>query len=181
MARRHRLVRYAAAAYKPQCPVSAPIHCTGKHARSLPRARAAKAPALPSRLEDPMFHGLVVVLLGLIPTAPAQDGKDLVAYVEKLGGTAKQVVYYDTDGKKIEKGLYLVDLKGKKVSDEDVRQLARMKGLHNLDLSFTQVTDKGVEHLGGVQELNGLDLVGTRVTDAVIPHLRKPPGLHYLN
>ena len=39
-----------------------------------------------------MFHGIAAVLLGLVPAAPAQDGKDLVAYVEKLGGTAKQVV-----------------------------------------------------------------------------------------
>src|SRR5205807_185712 len=116
--------------------------------------------------------GKELVLLRAIASGARLSGKDLAIFVEKLGGKAKRVPWPK------DRVAYHVDLRGTKVTDDDLLPLGQMKGLDSLDLSFTAVTDKGIAHLAGSAELASVELIGTRVTNAAIPHLRKIPKLH---
>src|SRR5262249_27098558 len=113
-----------------------------------------------------MFSTISAFALCLLPGATPQDGKDLHVLVEKLGGKVERLPYPKDEVN------YSVDLKGTKVTDDDLVPLTKFKEMKGLDLSFTAVTDKGVEHLVGAAGLRHLDLVGTRVTDAAVKHLR---------
>ncbi|HSJ63503.1 MAG TPA: hypothetical protein VK922_06290 [Gemmatimonadaceae bacterium] len=65
-----------------------------------------------------------------------------------------------------------LDLAGSRgVTDDGLRQLARLSRLYHLDLSGTSVTDRGMDVLASLSALRSISLAGTRVTDAGITHL----------
>jgi hypothetical protein len=67
-----------------------------------------------------------------------------------------------------------LDLGGSRaVTDEGVRQLARLPALKHLGLSGTAVTDRGLEVLRDLPALQTLSLGGTRVTDEGLAHLAR--------
>ena len=59
-----------------------------------------------------------------------------------------------------------LDCHGLKVTDSDVKELARLKNLRLLRLNGTQVTNAGLKHLAGLSELQAVDLGDTQVSDA---------------
>ena len=69
----------------------------------------------------------------------------------------------------------------KALTDDGVRQLARMPQLRHLDLSGTQITDRGLEVLRALPALESLSLSWTRVTDAGCAHLARCEGLQHVD
>jgi F-box/leucine-rich repeat protein 14 len=67
--------------------------------------------------------------------------------------------------------LYSIDLRGSKVSDDDLDWIVQLHEIKELNLANTPVTDAGVEKLGGLEYLSSLNLGGTRVTDQGIAAL----------
>jgi hypothetical protein len=119
--------------------------------------------------------GKDLTLLRAVATGPKLSGKDLALYVGKLGGKATRQTWLK------DRVAYDVDLRGTKVTDDDLAALGIMKGIYTLNLSFTAVTDKGVAHLAGNSDLAGLNLAGTKVTDAAVAALCRIPSLSTLN
>ena len=70
-----------------------------------------------------------------------------------------------------------LDFHSLKVTDSDVKTLARLKNLRLLRLNSTQVTNDGLKHLAGLSELQAVDLGETRVSD---PGLKELAGLKNL-
>jgi hypothetical protein len=111
--------------------------------------------------------GKELILVQAVATGPKLSGKDLGPYVGRLGGKVTRLTWVK------DKVAYDVDLRGTRVSDDDLLELGLMKGVYSLDLSFTGVTDKGVGYLAGSADLSDLNLAGTKVTDASVPALRQ--------
>jgi len=59
-----------------------------------------------------------------------------------------------------------LDFHGLKVTDGDLKELARLTNLQFLRLSGTKVTDAGLKELAGLSNLRALDLGSTQVSDA---------------
>ena len=75
-----------------------------------------------------------------------------------------------------------LDLSGSKaLSDDGVRQLARLPCLEQLDLSGTAITDASLDVLRHLPRLEKLSLAGTRVTDAGVRHLADCHELREIN
>ena len=70
-----------------------------------------------------------------------------------------------------------LDFHGLKVTDSDVKELARLKNLRFIRLNGTQVTNAGLKQLAGLSDLRAVDLGGTQVSDAGLKDLA---GLKYL-
>ena len=66
-----------------------------------------------------------------------------------------------------------LSLRGEKISDESLKDLAKFKGFVFLDLKGTQVTDAGLFEIAKLQKLRSLDLKGTQVTKAGVAELQK--------
>jgi hypothetical protein len=118
--------------------------------------------------------GKELTLLRAVTSAPP-PGINLAAEVKKLGGKLKRLPW----GKN--RTGFSADLKGTKVTDDNLAALAQARNLLFLDLSFTSVTDRGVASLAASKDLDGLELAGTKVTDAVIADLRRFPSLSSIN
>src|SRR5262249_732547 len=57
------------------------------------------------------------------------------------------------------------------ISDEGLKQVARLQHLRALDVRNTKVTDVGLQQLAGLTRLQALDLYATKVTDAGLKEL----------
>jgi hypothetical protein len=57
-----------------------------------------------------------------------------------------------------------LDLRGTKVTDVGLKELAKLPNIAKLDLSYTQVTDAGLRDLAKLQNLKELDLRSTQAT-----------------
>ena len=64
-----------------------------------------------------------------------------------------------------------LDLRGKEITDEDLRLIGQLTHLKTLSLYGTPVTDAGLEHLAGLHDLESLVLRGTQVTGTGLRHL----------
>jgi len=64
-----------------------------------------------------------------------------------------------------------LDLRGAKITDEDLRNIAALTHLRNLSLRGAQITDAGVAYLEGLVGLETLELRGTAVTGTALPYL----------
>jgi hypothetical protein len=73
-----------------------------------------------------------------------------------------------------------LDFHGLKVTDGDVKELARLKNLRFLRMNDTQVTDAGLKHLARLSDLRAVDLGGTRVSDAGLMELAGLKNLQML-
>jgi internalin A len=73
-----------------------------------------------------------------------------------------------------------LDFHGLKLTDSDVKELARLKNLRFLRLNGTQVTNPGLKQLAGLSELQAVDLGGTQVSDAGLKELAGLKNLRLL-
>lgn len=133
---------------------------------------------------------LVVVVAGICVQIGAElrQRQQAVAAVEALGGRTRPLKrgpgwLRDTLGNglmKVFDGVYLVNLQGREVTDEDLRQLRDLPEMQRLNLRDTPIDDSGLVHVGHLTELRALDLGGTQVTDAGLIHLKGLKRLRYL-
>ena len=59
------------------------------------------------------------------------------------------------------------------ITDEGIRELAKLQKLTVLSLNETQITDAGLKELAKLQKLGYLDLYNTKVTKAGVAELKK--------
>jgi hypothetical protein len=79
-------------------------------------------------------------------------------------------------------GITALNLSGSKaVTDEGLRQLARLPNLKHLDLDGTGVTDRGLAVLRELPKLERISLAMTRVTDAGVAHVGSCDDLREVN
>jgi hypothetical protein len=130
----------------------------------------------------------------------ATKQKEAVEALVKLGGT----VYYDYEvsssglslvGTETTASVWLRKMLGNdffgnaisfcnpppKLTDVDLKYLARLKQLKHLDLQGTQVTDSGLEQLKGLSQLLQLNVKGTKVTDAGLEHIEELENLQFIH
>jgi Leucine-rich repeat (LRR) protein len=60
-----------------------------------------------------------------------------------------------------------------KITDADLKELAKMQQLTDLDLSYTKITDAGRRDIAKMKQLTDLYLRDTKITDAGAAELRK--------
>jgi hypothetical protein len=82
--------------------------------------------------------------------------------------------------KKGGRGLRLLQLNGKEVTDDTLLKLAGHTGLEILDLTGAAVTDDGLKHLEPLTRLKHLKLGATPITGKGLWHLRGAEGLEEL-
>jgi hypothetical protein len=99
----------------------------------------------------PRIHGAI-----------AAEDRRAAAEVEKLGGK----VEFNNEGDVVK-----VDLNNAKITDSDVRLLARFTSLEWLDLRVTPLTDAGMAHLAGLRRLKFLNVARTSVSDKGLTYL----------
>lgn len=85
-----------------------------------------------------------------------------------LGGDATK----DKTGKMIYKS---------SITDEGIKNIAKMTQLQKLELDGANITDAGLKHLSGMKNLTNLTLNGTKVTDDGMEELKSLPKLQFLN
>jgi hypothetical protein len=73
-----------------------------------------------------------------------------------------------------------LDLQRQKVTDGELKELARLKNLRYLRLNGTQVTNAGLKQLSGLSDLQAVDLGGTQVSDAGLKELAGLKNLQVL-
>lgn len=118
--------------------------------------------------------------------ASSRDWDEIITLLEAHPGSCLEAEGQMTDGlladlARVEtiSGLGLSACKA--LTDEGVRQLARMPALKHLDLSGTAITDDGLEILGLLPGLQTLSIAGTRVTDRGAAHLAHCHALRKVN
>jgi len=110
----------------------------------------------------------VLLMSVLWASTGCEDGRDqeeIAQYVESLGGKIKR-----RDGASRDRVME-VDLRNTKVTDPEMKALAKLRKLRTLYLGFTQVSDAGLKDLVNLDKLQVLDLGATQVTDAGLKNL----------
>jgi internalin A len=130
--------------------------------------------------DSPMRYRTWVIVLAFgmcgIGRVTADENEDkAVAAIEKLGGKVTR------DNDKPDKPVVGVNLQNKKMTDEDLKELATLTKLTNLNLTGTQVTDVGLKEIAQLTKLTDLNLTLTKVTDAGIKELAPLNSLIKLN
>ena len=64
-------------------------------------------------------------------------------------------------------------LSATKITDEGLKDVAKLRNLKFLDLTETQITDAGLKEVAKLQKLEQLYLIGTKITDAGLMDLAK--------
>ena len=59
-----------------------------------------------------------------------------------------------------------LNLSDTKITDEGLKEVAKLQQIELLYLERTQITDAGLMEVAKLQKLSGLDLTGTKTTDA---------------
>ena len=69
----------------------------------------------------------------------------------------------------------VTDLKldGTQITNEGLKEVAKLQNLTVLSLSYTKITDEGLKELAKLQELEKFKLSGTQVTKAGVAELQK--------
>ena len=113
---------------------------------------------------------LLALLCILCSCAPvhANDAEDKAAEaIKKLRGSVMR------DDKAAGKPVVLVDLRGTKATDADLKDLKEFKSLRTLDLFNTKVTDAGLKELKEIKSLRILYINKTEVTSDGVKELLK--------
>jgi hypothetical protein len=116
------------------------------------------------------FSFSLICSLILATGAVAQDelseaDKQLVAAVREAGGQAMQLAKNDT---RLTVAFHLSD---KEIGDQTLALLKDAPNLYSLNLRGTKVTDAGLQQIAGLKSLVRLHLEKTAVTDAGLDHL----------
>ena len=103
------------------------------------------------------------------------DREDAVIAIQALGGAVRPVSRNSLDLR--------VDfhLRGRKLSDKGLANVARLPDVVALNLRDTQITSKGLRHLEGLTRLRSLHLERTAIGDAGAASLTRLQKLEYLN
>ena len=78
------------------------------------------------------------------------------------------------------KQLTNLDLKGTNITDAGLKKVAKLEKLTELRLVNTQTTDAGLKELAKMKQLTNLDLEHTQITDVGLKELAKMKQLEYL-
>ncbi len=113
---------------------------------------------------------LIPVPVKVAPVSPA-----VVAKVEKLGGSVRQVAQNDNH---VEIDYHMT---GASVTDAALVPLATIKTTVELNLAKTSITDAGLANIKGLTSLKTLHLENTKITDKGLVHLKGLKELVYLN
>jgi hypothetical protein len=150
-----------------------------------------------------MRRFLVFVLALSLPfsalTAPApqsyerQEQEEAVAAIRRLGGKVlydyqrpnpgRPNVFDPNAAPKDPKGFHsvvMVDLRGTKASDDDLKCIRKLPDLENLDLTDTRITGAGLAQLRGLKKLAVLGLWKTQVDDEGLKYLSSSANLWQL-
>lgn len=129
-----------------------------------------------------LCQGIDLFHLGLGGTAITDDGLAHLA-----GLSIGQIFLGDTEitntgvgHLKQVRNLRTLMVPGTKVSDDGVREIARIDSLTYLDLSTTPITDTSLEHLQQLPSLQWLNVIGTSISDEGLKHLAVHRSLHSL-
>lgn len=126
------------------------------------------------------------------PIVEARKQRRLVHQLEKLGAKLSSrgtVMREPSVGRAIlgnfgneydRDGLYIVDLSGSTVRDNDLATLTELRYLYHLNLSNTNITDQAMETIAACPHLVELDLSHTQVTDVGIAKLKSLRSLAWL-
>ena len=74
-----------------------------------------------------------------------------------------------------------LELSDTKITDEGLKDLAKLQNLKTLFLGGTKITDAGLKEVTKLQKLKWLDLVNTQITDAGLKELVKLRDLQLLD
>ena len=74
--------------------------------------------------------------------------------------------------------LYLRD---PKITDADLKEVAKLQKLEWLSLAGTQITDAGLKEVAKLKQLTTLYLKGTKITDAGVAELKKALPKCFIN
>ncbi len=129
----------------------------GLYLSSLKPAGASSAPLIP------------------VPVKVAPVSAAVVAKVEKLGGSVRQVAQNDNH---VEIDYHMT---GASVTDAALVPLATIKTTVELNLAKTSITDAGLANIKGLTGLKTLHLENTKITDKGLAHLKGLKELAYLN
>ncbi len=113
--------------------------------------------------------------VNLVKKPVANEEKIAMARLKRAGIPVRPVAQ-DVDWVRV--NFSLVD---DKITNEDLKPLAKMPHLTEVDLGETEITDKGLAHLKGLPNLMRLDLNNTAITDKGLAHLSELQNLTYLN
>jgi len=146
------------------------------------------------RLPRPLWIGLAAVVLILAPVVLRFGGsiyerqcakKEIgrtggkiratpcgSAWLRRLVGYERMEMFENVD---------TVGLGATRVTDAELRNVAKLTEVEWLWLKDTQITDAGLTHLTGLKRLRVLGLAGTGITDAGLRHLNSLPELRWLD
>ncbi len=128
----------------------------------------------PLTLARPLCSLLLSFLLITVtaPQATAEELTEAIAAIGSLGGKVRRL-----------DGGWEVDfhLRGRKLADEELKQVSALKPIVWLNLSQTRITSAGLVHLRELEQLRWLHLEKTEVSDEGIQHVAGLPNLEYLN
>ncbi len=110
----------------------------------------------------------LVAIIFLPSLARANENDDAAEKrVKELGGKTSR--HEDLPGKPLKS----IDLSKTKVTDEDLKLMAKLNQLRILNLDNTVVSDAGLMNLPAVTSLSNLSLFGTKVTKEGVAKLKK--------
>ena len=67
----------------------------------------------------------------------------------------------------------ILNMDNSQITDEGLKELAKLQQLEELYMYRTQITDAGLKELARLQKLESLSVIGTKVTKAGVAELKK--------
>lgn len=123
--------------------------------------------------------GIIALLVALILFVALRGGTGLSdnegAVIKRLED-AFEAKYKVDESNRVQR----VELEGPHVTDEALKDVAKLKFVKELSLARSSVTDIGLEQLREMKRLHGLGITDTVVSDRGLKQLEKIPTLKYL-
>lgn len=114
----------------------------------------------------------VMAILGSTARAEGEEVAAAMGAIKRLGGKVRrQGTAWEVD----------FHLRGRQLTDDDLRHVAKLGNVAYLNLSRTQIRGAGLRHLQGLNQLRRLHLEQTAVDDSGVSHLAGLQNLEYLN
>jgi len=67
----------------------------------------------------------------------------------------------------------ILNMDNTQITDEGLKELAKLQQLEELYMYRTQITDAGLKEIAKLQKLESLSVIGTKVTEAGVAELKK--------
>lgn len=85
------------------------------------------------------------------------------------------------DGFEALKKVSHIELKNTKITNDSLKNLAKMPSLNQLIISNNDISDDGIKSLTPLKNLNQLDLADTKITSKCVPYIKSFPKLRVLS